>query len=399
MTAVRPGTVLLLALATVAGSVRGDPVDEAVAAQMEARHIPGLSLVVTQKGRIVREQSYGFRDLETRSLATAETVFQAASVGKSVAALGALRLVADGRLGLDEDINHVLRSWHVPGNEFTRQQPVTLRLILCHRAGLTVQGFSPGYPPGGPVPTLPQILDGLPPAHNAPVRVDAVPGKSFRYSGGGYTVMQQAMDDVTGEPFAEYMARTVFRPLGMTSSTFALEPPAAWKERIATGHAGGRTRPLKGGATLYPASAAAGLWTTAGDLARFYLGVQKALAGGPNAILPPGLARLMIADQGGNHGLGFFVGGEPLRFGHNGWHAGFCAVTVAFESGEGAVILMNSDPDVDAVADVLVKAIGKQYRWPGYPPPSQVGRASPLDGRGKRDHIADPPPSLKTLPR
>ena len=353
----------------VAGSVRGDSVDDAVAAQMRARRVPGLALAIIQDGEIVREQGYGFRDVEKRLPVTPETTFQAASVSKSVAAVGALHLVSEGQLNLDENINHVLRSWRVPENHFTRQHPVTLRLILCHRAGLTLEGFSPGCVPGAAVPTLLQILDSLAPANNVPVRVDQAPGKAFRYSGGGYTVMQQAMDDVTGEPFAGYMVRTVLHPLGIMSSTFALEVTAAGKERVATGYTGEEPRPLAGGARLYPASTAAGLWTTAGDLARFYLGVQKALTGKPEAILPPELARLAVTDQGRNHGLAFFVGGTPPRFGHNGWHTGFCAVTVAFEPGEGAVILMNSDPDVDAIKDVLVRTIGRQYRWPGYPPP------------------------------
>lgn len=366
MTGARWGMVLAL---LVAGSVRGDSVDDAVAAQMQRRHIPGLALAIIQDGRIIREQGYGFRNLEKREPVTAATIFQTASVSKSVAALGALQLVSTGRLGLDEDINHFLRSWHVPANRLTRQHPVTLRLIICHRAGLTLPAFSPGYSLGEAVPTLPQILDGLPPARNPLVRVDQPPGKAFRYSGGGYAVMQRAMDDVTGEPFADYMARSVLRPLGMMSSTFALELPEAMKAHAAVGHTGEMPRALAGGATLYPASAAAGLWTTAGDLARFYLGVQKALAGRPGAALPPALARAMITDQGDNHGLGFFVGGTPLRFGHNGLNTGFCAVTIAFESGEGAVILMNADPDVDAFKNVLVEAIGRQYHWPGYPSP------------------------------
>ncbi len=200
MNAVWFGAILAL---IVAGNLHGDSVDEAVAAQMQQRRIPGLALAIIQDGRIIREQGYGLRDVETHAPVTVETLFQAASVSKPVAAVGALRLVADGRLSLDEDINRVLRRWHVPENDFTRRQPVTLRLILLHRAGLTVEGFSPGFPPGTPVPTLPQLLDGLPPANNAPVRVDLLPDSEFRYSGGGYTVVQQAMDDVTGEPFAD----------------------------------------------------------------------------------------------------------------------------------------------------------------------------------------------------
>ena len=297
---------------------------------------------------------------------TATTLFQAASVSKPVAALGALRLVEQGKVSLDENINEKLRAWHLPENRFTRQHPVTLRLILCHRAGLTVHGFSPGYRLGAALPTVTQILDGQPPAKSAPVRVDSVPARQSRYSGGGYLVMQQMMVDVTGRPFAAYMEEAVFKPLDMRSSTFVQPLPDAWSSRAATGHTGRPLHAIEGGWGVYPEAAAAGLWTTAGDLARFYLGVQASLAGRSNPVISQVLARQMVTTQPGEAALGFMVGGKTPRFGHNGSQAGFQAVTVAFATGEGAVILMNADTGVDTVGDALVRAIGEQYHWPGY---------------------------------
>ena len=335
---------------------------------MRTRRIPGVAVAVIAGGKIIREQGYGYSDQARRIPVTPSTLFQAASVSKPVAALGALRLVDLGRLSLDENVNEKLRGWHLPENHFSKDRAVTLRLILCHRAGLTVQGFSPGYPVGAPTPSLVQILDGRPPAKSAAVRVDRLPGSEYRYSGGGYVVMQQMMVDVTDEPFADYMEETVLKPLGMNSSTFVQSLPEAWADRAATGYTGEDRHPIDGGRGVYPELAAAGLWTTAGDLARFYIGVQRSLAGTSNPVVSPAMTRQMLTPQHGNSGLGFMLGGVPQRFGHNGSHAGFDAVTVAFETGEGAVILLNADTDVDAVADVVVEAIGQQYHWPGYPP-------------------------------
>lgn len=363
------GFVLAGVLAS-ASHVNGDSVDDAVAIQMKQRHIPGLVLAVLQDGRIVREQGYGYSDKEQRTAVTPATLFMAGSVSKPIAALGALHLVEQGKLSLDENVNEKLRSWQVPGNTFTEEHPVTLRLILCHSAGLTVHGFVPGYAAGSPLPSLVQLLDGQPPAHSKPVRVDQTPGTKWQYSGGGYLVMQQLMMDVTGQHFADYMQEAVFKPLGMTASTFVQPLPKEWASRAATGYSGQPPRAVDGGWDVQPALAAGGLWTTAGDLGRFYLGVQRALAGTSKPVISQALARQMVSVHSGNSGLGFMVGGTPLRFGHNGGESGFRAVTVAFPTGEGVVILMNADADVDAVADALVEAAGIQYHWPGYSAPN-----------------------------
>src|SRR6266446_6991463 len=125
-------TALLVAAICIALSrlANGDHVDDVIAAQMKERQIPGIALAVIQDGKILREQGYGFGDEAHKKLITPATLFQAASVSKPVAALGALRLVEQGRISLDEDINSKLRSWHVPDNRFTKNHPVTLRLIL-----------------------------------------------------------------------------------------------------------------------------------------------------------------------------------------------------------------------------------------------------------------------------
>ncbi len=361
------GVVLAMVIAG-ADHVKADDVDVAVAAQMQQHHIPGLALAVIQNGKIIREQGYGYRDEEHRLPVNSDTLFMAGSVSKPVAALAAMRLVEQGKLSLDENVNAKLRTWHLPENGFTQGYAVTLRLILCHRAGVTVEGFY-GYPVGASVPTLVQILDGQAPAKSEPIRVDQVPGTESRYSGGGYTVMQQMVMDVTGQRFDDYLEQTVLKPLGMNSSTFVQPLPKAWEDRAATGYLDEPRRPIVGRWTVQPSLAAGGLWTTVGDLGRFYIGVQHSLAGASNPILSQALTRLMVTEQKDGFGLGFDVGGTPPRFGHNGAEMGFRAITVGFASGEGMMVLMNADVDVDAVVGVLGKAVSKQYHWPSKPPP------------------------------
>ena len=109
------------------------------------------------------------------------------------------------RVDLDAEVNTYLRSWLLPFNELTTGTPVTLRGLLTHRAGLGVSGF-PGYGPDEPVPDAPGVLDGR--GYTDPVRVVMTPGERWRYSGGGYTVMQQLVADVRGEPFTVVMQPT-----------------------------------------------------------------------------------------------------------------------------------------------------------------------------------------------
>ncbi len=383
-------TVFLVAAICVASVsfANADHVDDVISAQMKERQIPGVALAVIKGGTIVREQAYGYCDGAHTQPITPATLFEAASVSKPVAALAALHLVEQGRVSLDENINSKLRSWHIPDNRFTKDHPVTLRLILSHSAGLTVSGF-PGYLVGAAIPSLPQILDGQPPANTPPVRVDQVPGSQWRYSGGGYLVMQQMMIDVTGEPFADYVQETVLEPLGMSSSTFVQPLPESLASRAATGFASAPRRVVEGRWRVKPELAAGGLWTTAGDLARFLIGIQRSLAGTSNPVISQSMTRQMLTPQKNDSGLGFFLGGSPQRFGHNGSNLGFDAVTLAFsESGEGAVILMNANTDIEVLKNILVEAIGEQYHWPGYPLPRDTPKPSHAANRGLSSCLA-----------
>ncbi|MBN2432900.1 MAG: beta-lactamase family protein [Acidobacteria bacterium] len=349
--------------------IAGEPVPAMTLRDRMAHYaVPGVSVAVIRDGEIDWAQGYGVRTAGRDEPVTADTLFQAASISKPVAALGALRLVAAGRLGLDEPVNGRLVSWQVPDNELTAREPVTLRRLLTHSAGLTVHGF-PGYAVTAPRPTVVQLLDGQPPANTAPVRVDILPGAQWRYSGGGYVVMQQLVADVTGQSFADYMQAAVLDPLGMTGSTYAQPLPPAGAARAATAHrADGQA--VDGRWHVYPELAAAGLWTTAADLCRFALGVSAAAAGETEHILPADLARRMLEPGIGQWGLGPGIqgAGADRTFHHGGANEGFrCTLVCAADGRRGAAIMTNSDAGGPLMEEIL-RGIAHIYGWPDHQP-------------------------------
>ena len=341
-----------------------DQIDDFINAKMAETHIAGLSLAVVQDGRIVKVQGYGFADKEAKIPVTPATLFQAGSISKSVAAAAMLHLVQEGKLSLDTDVNTQLRTWKVPENEFTKKEKVTLRRLLSHSAGLTIHGFG-GYATNAPIPTLVQVLDGVkPPANSSPVRVNIIPGAKWRYSGGGYCVAQQLAIDATDRPFPEFMRDTVLTPFGMTNSTYEQPLPLAMRAQAATGYFE-NGEPLRGRWHIYPEMAAAGLWTTASDLARFTIGIQQALTGQTNPVLTQATAKLMLTEQIDRDGLGVFLDGhgKALRFAHDGRDLGFDSFMLAYaESGKSVVILMNQNSE-SRIARGIVNVVAKQYGW------------------------------------
>ena len=330
---------------------------------MKVYKVPGLSVAVIDNFKIAWAKGYGVTEAGSNTPVTVHTLFQAGSISKPVAATGALYLVEHGKLSLDENVNDKLKSWQVPDNEFTKDQKVTLRRLLSHSAGLTVHGF-PGYEVGTPIPTLVQILNGEKPANTAPVRVDFVPGTKSVYSGGGITIEQLLIIDVTGEPFPQFMRETVFDKIGMSDSTYEQPLPPARAAMAATAsHADGMVVPGKW--HIYPEMAAAGLWTTPTDLAKF--GIETALSkqGKANHVLSEEMTRERLKPQIDNVGLGFFLGdgGNPAEFGHDGDDEGFQARLIMFaDSGKGVAIMTNSDAGL-AMASFLEESIAKEYGW------------------------------------
>jgi CubicO group peptidase (beta-lactamase class C family) len=331
--------------------------------------VPGLSIAVIDKGAVAWARAYGVVAPGGKPV-TPGTRFQAASISKAVTAVAALRLVEQGKLALDDDFNKYLVTWKIPASPYTVGHPVTLREILSHTAGLTVHGFL-GYRAGVTPPTLVQLLNGQPPANSKPIVVGAPPGKGFRYSGGGYCVLQQAMLDVTGKAFPQIMYDSVLAPLHMTDSTYEQPLPADLCDAAAVGTKDGK--PIAGNWRTHPEMSPAGLWTTPSDLARFVLALQRAARGGEaDAILRPDTVRQMLARQveiagaGDAWGLGVSLHGRgaAAQFGHDGRNVGFDSNMIGYVStGQGVVIMINAN-ETGGLIDALVRDIRIEYGWP-----------------------------------
>lgn len=346
-----------------------------LAERMRELKVPGVSVAVIHEGRLHWARGFGSAAVDGPPV-RADTLFQAGSISKPVAAVAALALVQAGKLDLDADVNLALKSWKVPANAWASESKVTLRRLLSHSAGVTVHGF-PGYENGGAIPPLVDVLNGTPPANTPPIVVDIRPGQRFRYSGGGYTIMQQMLIDVTAKPFPELLVEMVLKPFAMTSSSFAQPLPSnvahATPYRV-DGSA------VPGGPHIYPELAAAGLWTTPTDLARFAIALLDAGAGRNNSVLSQSMTSEMMKPGLGNYGLGPVVRGTaPDRsFGHDGANDGFYNSMLVFESGEGAIVMTNGMGGRLLVREIM-RSIAVEYKWPQGQPKTREPK--PIDSQ------------------
>ncbi len=344
-----------------------------LAERMKHYKVPGVSVAVINNGVIEWAKGYGVRESGTDFPVTADTLFQAASISKPIAAMAALRLVQHGKLAFDEDVNKKLLSWKIPENEFTKTEKVTLRGLLTHNAGLSVSGF-PGYPANtNPLPTVLQILNGSSPANTKPIRVIRTPGTQWSYSGGGITVMQQLLTDISGEPFPALMKEAVLNKIKMKSSTYEQPLPGVLHNKAAKAH-DNKGEKVVGDWHVYPEMAAAGLWTTPSDVARFAVELQQSRAGKSRKVLSPKMAGQMLTKQSGGWGLGITVTGEgkAARFSHGGSNKGYRCTMIAYtETGQGAVVMTNSE-NGDGLIEEVTRSIAKEYGWADYLTPEKT---------------------------
>lgn len=343
-----------------------------LAERMRHYKVPGFSIALVDRAEVIWAKGYGLMEAGSDQEVTAETIFQAGSISKPVTGLLALHLVEKGTLSLDAEVNDSLISWKVPESKHTQvrrsgEHPkVTLRGLLSHSAGINLRGYR-GHLADRPIPTLVQILNGeKPPANSLPVKVTQKPGTKFKYSGGGYLVIQQLIEDTTGRSFAELAQEIILDKLDMDSSTFKIPLPEGYRTKAATAHTK-KGNQVPGKWHIYPEQAAGGLWSTPSDLAQLIIEVIKSSQGESNLVISKEMTRQLLTAQMGIGGLGFLITyeDEQPRFGHNGWNEGYHSLIIGNPvNGQGYVWMTNGENGAKLGMEVtrgLIKALG--WTW------------------------------------
>jgi CubicO group peptidase (beta-lactamase class C family) len=332
---------------------------------MREFHVPGVSIAVIKDFKIDWTKGYGIADSANGARVDTETLFQAGSVSKPVAAMAILKAVQDGTFSLEDDINNILHSWKLPDGPFTKDRRVTPRTLASHTSGLG-DGFGfPGYDPADPLPTVVQILNGQLPANVGAVLMERPPLSAMRYSGGGSTILQLALSDVIQQPFPQILQHYVLEPTGMTNSAYE-QPLSSMRDRnAARGHnSDGRSMGAKW--RVYPELFAAGLWTTPMDLAKFAIEVQMSVHGRSNRVLSKSTVQEMLNPVGiGDFAVGFRLErrGQGWYMHHGGTNRGFMSLLVAHKlRGYGLAVMTNSMSG-QVVIDEIKKRVERVYEW------------------------------------
>jgi CubicO group peptidase (beta-lactamase class C family) len=343
-----------------------DEVPGTIAGRMAKYKVKGLSMAVIHDYKIAWAKGYGWADEEAKKPVTTKTLFEPGSISKVLNAVGILKLAQDKKVDLYTDINTYLTSWKFPYDSISKGKKITLAQILTHNAGLSTYGF-PGRTVNGATPTLLQVLDGKPPAVTDPVRSMFEPGLRYEYSGGGITISQLLLTDVTRQVYDTWMYKNVLKPLGMLNSSYA-QPPAKDKQYLCASGYYADGSPVPDKFRVYPWQAAAGLWTAPGELCNYIIDMQLAHRGKPSKVLSPEMVKLHLTPyNNGPAAMGTFFDdrGGAKYFLHDASNEGFCGLFVAsLDSGDGVVIFLNSG-DGKLLLEVLNSVAGA-YHWKNY---------------------------------
>lgn len=317
-----------------------------LADRMAHHGVPGVAIALIDDGRLAGIQGFGVLQAGRAQPITADTLFSVGSVSKVITAALALKLGAEGRLDIDRDVRTYLTSWALPAGappSSASPEPVTLRRIFSHTAGFNIHGFA-DFEPGAQLPSVYDTLNGTGPARHEPLRFVSAPGERYRYSGGGYTLAQLVLTDITNQSFADLARQRLFEPLSMARSSFANPLPEATANVAKAHNRSGRPVALPRGYEAMPEMAASGLWTSARELGGFVAALIESYrtAGG---FLPQPIAQdMMKAVAPGRHGVGPRIdsSGPTLRFHHGGANNSYRAwIEGNLVTGNGMVVLTN----------------------------------------------------------
>ncbi len=334
--------------------------------QMKLYNVKGMSIAVIKDHKIAWAKAYGWADEAEKRPMTTETLFEPGSISKSLNAVGILKLAQDKKVDLYTDVNQYLTSWKFPYDSVSKGKKITLAEILSHNAGLTVHGF-PGHNRNSDIPTVIQVLDGKSPAVTPAVRSEFEPGLKFQYSGGGTTISQLLLTDITGKAYDQWMYENVLKPIGMTHSSYAFPNSKSDLSKYSSAYYPDGS-PVLNKFRLYPEQAAAGLWMTPSDLCQYIIDMQLAYKGGKSKVLNPEMVKLHLSPyNGGPAAMGTFIMDldGATYFEHGAGNDGFCGQFYAsLDEGYGVVIFLNTE-EGSLLYDVI-SSVAKAYNWKNF---------------------------------
>ena len=345
----------------------GEDAKYSIPDRMRHYKVPGLSVAIIDDWEVRWSAGYGSSEATDGKPVTERTLFQAASISKAFVAVAALRMRDAGLIDLDVDVQRYVRDYELPLGKQTPENPVTFRNLLSHTSGITPGGYA-GYVRGEPFPTDLEILRGEPPANSRAVSIIAIPGTEVAYSGGGYTLIELALQNVASEPFEALMEQWVLAPLDLSRSTFEQPIRSELESEVAAGHASNGER-VPGGWRIHPEQAAAGMWSTAANIAILAAEVAKAHQG-RSELLSQETARELLTEQLAGEAVGVVINGEgeAFAFSHAGGNVGYRAFMIMHPAtGDGAVWMANSDSGA-ALGDEILRAASAVHDWPDYKP-------------------------------
>lgn len=331
--------------------------------------VPGVAVAVIRDGQLVYTSGHGV-DPDTGNRITPTTLFQTGSLSKPVTAVAAAALGAIGEVGWDDDIADVLTSYSLPTGAQTETERVTMARLMSHRAGLNVPSF-PGYDEADTFyPSPLEILEGL--GNTDALAVERLPGTETVYSGGGYLLASVALANAVGRQFEGLVQSSIFGPAGMDESTFDNPLPAVTLPRATAGSVDGVMIP--GEYRVHPEHAAAGLWSTVTDMARFVRAYQEALTGVDGRMLSADWARRMV-EYSGSSGLLHFGHGwfldrptDPQWFWHQGNNLGFSSYMAGSVDGRHGLVILTNATAVRSTIDWIIATVARAEGWETSPP-------------------------------
>ncbi|MEY9972945.1 CubicO group peptidase (beta-lactamase class C family) [Lysinibacillus sp. RC46] len=327
--------------------------------RMEHYHITGLSLVAIEKGKISKTDTFGVLEAGTDKIINEHSIFNACSISKFLTSILVMKLVVQGIVDLDEDVNKKLVSWKVPDNPFTKHKKVTLRNLLCHQSGIVdPEGSFMPVESFKEMPSMVEIMSGTtPPYCPTSIEVTVEPESEFHYSDAGFCLIQLLIEDITQETFSHLMDDFIFKPLGMANSTFSTSLSTSNMDNFACGHDQNGAL-IPGKYSIYPYLAACGIWTTPSDLTKLLLDIMNAVKGQSKIGITTKQAKELFRSQGCKEwtGLGVFLDGtdEKLEFSSLGWGVGFQCMLVAYPYLEKGIVMMtNTDTGMHQMKGIM----------------------------------------------